>query len=219
MDALTHAIEAYTGLAKNPLSDSYALKAIEILAKNLLSVVKEPNQPEKRLALAVASNLAGTAFSNSMVGMVHSIGHSVGAVCHIPHGTCMSILLPYGLEYNMHKAEQTIAQLLLRLTDSQMYTETPPELRAQAVVTAIRNLNNDLNIATKGAHVTRFRDFFNKEGELVMRPEHFKRIAETAIHDGSIFYNQEELDREDVRMVLEAAYWGYPLDKTLVKKG
>jgi alcohol dehydrogenase len=76
MDALTHAVEAYTCLAKNPLSDAHALLAIELIGQNLMNVISEPDNADGRLALAVAATLAGVAFSNAMVGMVHTLGHS-----------------------------------------------------------------------------------------------------------------------------------------------
>jgi alcohol dehydrogenase len=72
MDALTHAIEAYTCLAKNPLSDAHAQLAIELIGQNLLKVINVPENANGRLALAVAATLAGVAFSNAMVGMVHT---------------------------------------------------------------------------------------------------------------------------------------------------
>ena len=91
MDAMTHACEAYYCLEKNPLSDSFALRAIRIVSENLLKVIKNPADMEGRLALANASTMAGASFSNSMVGMVHNLGHTIGAICHVPHGTAMSI--------------------------------------------------------------------------------------------------------------------------------
>ena len=101
MDALSHAVEAYTCLAKNPMSDAFARAAMELMRDNLFKVMDHPDDKGGRLSLAVAANLAGVAFSNAMVGMVHTLGHSVGAVCRVPHGMCMAILLPYGLEYNL----------------------------------------------------------------------------------------------------------------------
>ena len=98
MDALTHAIEAYTGLAANPMSDAYATVAIQKVSRNLLAVMDNPKDAQGRLELAQASTMAGIAFSNSMVGLVHALGHSIGAICHLPHGMCMGILLPYVLE-------------------------------------------------------------------------------------------------------------------------
>ena len=86
MDALTHAMEGFYCNQKNPMSDAYAGAAIELVRDNLVEAVKNGKNENARLAMANAACMAGTAFSNSMVGMVHGLGHAAGAVCHIPHG-------------------------------------------------------------------------------------------------------------------------------------
>lgn len=219
MDALCHAVEAYTCLAKNPLSDSCALGAIKLISGNLLQVVNNPGDKDGRLALANAATLAGMAFSNSMVGMVHTLGHSVGSVCGVPHGIAMSVLLPYGLEYNVHKVEHFIAELLLPLAGSDIYTRTPKHLRAERVVTFIRQLNQDLHDATEGRHTRFFRELFDRNGNHMVTKEKFPDIARTALGDGSLFYNPEDMDYDDMLMVMEAAWEGVPLNRELIRKG
>ncbi len=103
MDALTHAAEAYYCLAKNPVSDAFAIAAIRLIFGNLLTTVKEPKNKEARLAMLNASLLAGAAFSNSLVGVVHGIAHATGGVARVPHGVANSILLPYGMENNFKR--------------------------------------------------------------------------------------------------------------------
>ncbi len=132
-----------------PLSDAHALEAIELISTHLVNTVRNPGDRDGRLALATAATLAGIAFSNAMVGMVHTLGHSVGSVCHVPHGTCMAILLPYGLEYNMHKVEDRIAELLFPLAGSRVYAATRPRDRAKAAIAWIRKLNQDLYDTTR----------------------------------------------------------------------
>ncbi|MGL4794641.1 MAG: iron-containing alcohol dehydrogenase, partial [Aeromonas jandaei] len=100
MDAMTHAIEAFIGTAKNPVSDALALMAVEKIANALPLILKDPQNKQLRLQLAEGSTLAGMAFSNSMVGLVHALGHSLGARCHLPHGLCMNLFLPTVLDYN-----------------------------------------------------------------------------------------------------------------------
>ncbi len=219
MDALTHAVEAYTCLAKNPLSDAHALLAIELIGQNLLNVIDEPDNADGRLALAVGANLAGVAFSNSMVGMVHSLGHSVGGVCGVPHGSCMAILLPYGLEYNMHKNGHLTAELLLPLAGALVYARTPAHLRAQQTVAVIRQLNQRLHQETDGRHARFFKEITGSDGSARVPMEKLEAIAEKAMGDGSIFYNPEELDHDDLVMVMTHAWAGTPLDRNLVKKG
>ncbi|MBI9093088.1 MAG: iron-containing alcohol dehydrogenase [Desulfobacterium sp.] len=217
MDAMTHAIEAYTCLGKNPMSDAFAMEAISLISKHLLPVVNQPDDKEGRLALAVAANLAGIAFSNSMVGMVHTLGHSVGGVCHVPHGTCMSILLPYGLEYNMHKSGPWTGELLLPIAGEAIYAATPRELRAEKTVAWLREFNEGLYKATEGRHSRCFKEVTTRDGSPAVPREALGDIAKTALGDGSIFYNPEELDFEDALMVMEAAWEGLPLDMDFVK--
>ena len=219
MDALSHAVEAYTCLAKNPLSDAHALLAIELIGQNLLNVINAPENADGRLALAVAANLAGVAFSNAMVGMVHTLGHSVGAVCGVPHGTCMAILLPYGLEYNMHKNGHLTAQLLLPLSGARIYAQTPAHLRAQQTVAAIRQLNQRLHQETGGQHARFFKEIAGPDGSARVPVESIEAIADKALGDGTILCNPEELDRDDLLMVMSHAWAGTVLDRNLVKKG
>lgn len=212
MDALAHAVESCVMLAKNPLSDAHAHEAMELICRHLIGVVANPGDKEGRLALATAATLAGIAFSNSMVGMVHALGHSVGSVCHVPHGTCMSILLPYGLEYNFHKVEDRIAELLLPLAGSAVYIKTPASRRAREVIAFIRQLNRELNAVTRGVHATCLKDIKDPDGNRKVPREMLPEIARTAMGDGAHFYNPEGVDYEDWLMVAEAAWEGKSLD-------
>jgi alcohol dehydrogenase len=213
MDALSHAVEAYTCLAKNTLSDAHALAAIKLIGEHLVRVAKNPNDKRGRLAMANAATLAGIAFSNSMVGMVHTLGHSVGSVCGVPHGVCMAILLPYGLEYNRHKNSHLTAEILLPLAGAEAYIATPKERRADAVIAFIRRMNEDLHDATGGRHARFFKEVLDRDGKQMVPREKLPDIAKTALSDGSIFYNPEDMDYDDFLMVLEAAWEGKPLNK------
>lgn len=197
MDALTHAMEAYISLQKNPLSDSYAMKAIEIIAKNLIAVVKDGNNRDGRLALANASTMAGIAFSNAMVGVVHNLGHATGGVCRVPHGVAMSIFLPFGLEYNQSKVGDQIAELLLPLAGSEVYSATPANQRAAKVIAVINEMKNELYELCKLPRTLK---------EAGVAPEKLPDIARTALNDGASTYNAEEIDYEDALRLLEKAY-------------
>jgi alcohol dehydrogenase len=211
MDALTHACEAYTCLAKNPMSDSAALLAIRLISNNILKAIENPNDLEARLALANGSALAGAAFSNSMVGMVHTLGHATGAVCHVPHGTCMSIFLPYGLQYNLPKVKDYISELLFPLAGEEVYASTPKEERAKKVITFIRDLNQKLYELTEGRHSRSLKEIKDKSGKQLVTKEILPQIAKTAMGDASQFYNPEDLDFDDFLMILEHAWEGNPL--------
>jgi alcohol dehydrogenase len=154
-----------------------------------------------------------------MVGMVHTLGHAVGGVCGVPHGTCMAIFLPYGLEYNMHRNGDFTADLLLPMAGAEVFARIPRHRRAEQVVAWIRSLNQDLHEATGGRHARCLHDLTDAAGAPLVPRERFEAVAATAVNDGSIFYNPEELDLEDCLMVLDAAWEGRPLDRSRVRQG
>jgi alcohol dehydrogenase len=219
MDAMTHACEAYTCLSKNPLSDTTALSAVKLISENILKAVKKPGDMNARLALANASALAGMSFSNSMVGMVHALGHSIGAICHVPHGVCMSIHLPYGLEYNLHKTAHLTAELLFPLKGEEVYNTTRKEERPGAAIEAIRELNRSLRAATGDKHPTCLKEILDRDGNQLVSKNILPDIARLSLNDGAMVYNPEDLDFQDALMVLEHAWEGTPLDLNKIKKG
>lgn len=219
MDAMTHAVEAYYCMAKNPVSDTHALAAVSLISENLLPVIREPENKQGRLALAVGAALSGAAFSNSMVGMVHGIGHSVGGVCGVPHGQCMAIGLPYGLEYNLHKVAATAGELLLPLAGPEIYQGTSAERRPYAVIEWLRKMNQDLHDATGKRHARFFSEVRNPDGSQAVPENKIEDIARRCLDDGSFIYNPEDLDYDDMLMVVAAAWKGVPLDRKKIRRG
>jgi alcohol dehydrogenase len=198
MDALTHAVEAYTCLAANPMSDAYATVAIQKVCRHLLEVLGDPQNADGRLALAQASTMAGIAFSNSMVGLVHALGHSVGAVSHLPHGVCMSILLPYVLEYNQSVCAMRIGELLLPLAGPEVFASTPFLQRPTRAIQTIRLLRDNLH-ARCGLPRT-----LHESGKV--QADQLGTIADMAINDGAILFNPKESDRVDLMSILGNAW-------------
>lgn len=197
MDALTHAVEAYTCLQKNPLSDAHAWMAIKLISENLLATVKNGSNKQTRFALANASMMAGAAFSNSMVGAVHAIGHACGAVAHVPHGVAMSILLPFVMEFNFDKLEQLYAELLLPLVGAEKYAKTFSSQRARASIAYIRDLKAQLYEAA-ALPVT-----LSQAG---IKKEQFEMISNKALDDGAILPNPKEVTKQDILQILENAF-------------
>ena len=186
-------------MAANPISDAYATAAVKKISQNLLKVLDNPKDADARLELAQASTMAGIAFSNAMVGLVHSLGHATGAVVHLPHGLCMSLFLPYVLEYNMEKNGDRIADLLLPLAGADVYAVTPQSHRASKAIQTIRQLRDTLYERTKLPRTLQETGKVDKS----QLPE----IAKKALDDGSIIYNPKEARLDDLISVLEKA-WG-----------
>ncbi|MGK5737130.1 iron-containing alcohol dehydrogenase [Acinetobacter junii] len=198
MDAMTHAVEAYTCLAANPLSDAYASAAIKKISENLFKVLDNPSEPQGRLELAQASTMAGIAFSNSMVGLVHSLGHALGAVAHLPHGLCMNLFLPYVLEYNKEVNGNKIGELLLPLAGADIYAQTPTNQRADKAIATILTMRDRLFSLTKLPRNLR------ETGKVT--EAQLDDVAEKALNDGSIIFNPKEASLKDLRAILQKAW-------------
>ncbi len=198
MDAMTHAIEAFIGTAKNPVSDALALMAVEKIACALPQIIHDPQNKQLRLQLAEGSTLAGMAFSNSMVGLVHALGHSLGARCHLPHGLCMNLFLPTVLDYNRPEVDSELARLLLPLVGAERFAATPAHQRAEATITAIRTLRDTLWQAVKLPRT------MSEAG--VSDRSLLTEIRDLAVNDGALLFNRKDADREQLLTLLERAW-------------
>lgn len=199
MDALTHAVEAYTSIQKNPVSDAFAVKAIELIAKNLPVACAEGGNVDARLSLAVASLMAGAAFSNAMVGIVHAIGHSLGGLCHIPHGQAMMMLLPHCVAYNLEHGIHAglYGELLPFVAPERAAEPMAPAQRDAAFRDALFQMNEQYH-RSYGVPL--------KLSELGVERSQLEAVAKQARYDGAALYNETEITVEVAMGILEAAY-------------
>ncbi len=101
MDALTHAIEGYITKGAWSMSDMFEIEAIRMISRHLPIAVEQPDNAEARNGMAVAQYIAGMAFSNVGLGLVHGMAHPLGSLFDVPHGVANALLLPTIMEYNM----------------------------------------------------------------------------------------------------------------------
>ena len=99
LDALTHAIEGYTGTWRNDFSDGLCLKAIELIFEHLPAAVADGSNLPARTRLHNAATIAGMGFGNSMTGLAHAMGHALGARFRVPHGRCVGLCLPATIQF------------------------------------------------------------------------------------------------------------------------
>ncbi|WP_454299242.1 iron-containing alcohol dehydrogenase [Salana multivorans] len=111
LDALSHAVEAYVSLGRNPLSDTYALSAVSLIVGNLRRTMDEPGDMAARARMAQASLQAGMAFSNTILGATHALSHQVGGLLDAPHGVVNGILLPHVIRFNAQVERERMADL------------------------------------------------------------------------------------------------------------
>ena len=195
MDALTHAVEAYVDLQCSPFSDTFAIGAVELIFKNIVQATRNGDDLEARGALLIASNMAGIAFSHSMVGCVHGMAHAVGGLFRVPHGVANAILLPHGMEYNFEEVKDKLAKLASVMGED--VSGLSADDAARKAIEAVRKLNGTLN--KMGALPLRLREVGVSEDGL---PE----IAEATVMDGTSFYNPREVVAEEILAHLKNAY-------------
>lgn len=139
MDALTHAIEGLITLGAWEMSDMFEIKAIEMISKWLPKAVENPSDIEARDGMATAQYIAGMAFSNVGLGLVHGMAHPLGAYYDIPHGVANALLLPFVMEYN----KESNAKAKFRTIANAMGVDTSKmddDQAAQAAVDAVKAL-------------------------------------------------------------------------------
>ena len=195
MDALTHAVEAYVGLQCSPVSDVFAVGAVELISRNIIEATENGDDLEARGALLVASNMAGISFSHSMVGCVHAMAHSVGGLYRVPHGVANAILLPHGMEYNFEEVKEKFAKLAPIMGEEA--SGLSADDAARKAIQAVRKLTGKLN--KMGVLPTRLR-------EVGVPEEGLSEIAEATLMDGTCFYNPREMVAEEILVHLKNAY-------------
>ncbi|ELC8350196.1 iron-containing alcohol dehydrogenase [Clostridium perfringens] len=197
MDALTHAIEAYTASLRSNFTDPLALKAIEMVNMHLVNSYK--GDMEARGEMHEAQCLAGMAFSNALLGIVHSMAHKVGAVFHIPHGCANAIFLPYVIKYNRKACEDRYAQIARHIG---LKGESEREL-TDALIDLINKFNKELNIPSS------MKEYGIEENEF---KANLKFIAHNAVLDPCTGSNPREIDDETMEKLYTCAYYGSDVD-------
>ena len=192
MDAMTHAIESYVSVQRNPISDAAALHAIRLIIEHLPLAVENGSDLLARGQMQIAALLAGWAFSNAMVGLVHAMAHSLGAICRIPHGLANGILLPHVMRFNLDEVPDllsNIAEAMGIATDK--LTEHDA---AKAAADEMQTFSNNIGLD-------------NRLSKLGVDEETLRQCAELSMSDGSIIYNPKMvMDADEVFKVYMKAY-------------
>lgn len=202
MDALTHAIEAYVSTLNNPFTDPLAIKAIEMVFDYLLQSYNL--DMDAREEMHYAQCLAGQAFSNALLGIVHSMAHKTGAVFstgHIPHGCANAIYLPYVIKYNAHEPEamRRYADIARRVG----LGGTSEKAQVNALIERIESFNRAMNIPKT------IQEFGVKEPEFL---EKLDTIAANAVADACTGSNPRSITPEQMAQLFKCTFYGTEVD-------
>lgn len=190
MDALTHAIEAYTAKNANPFTDDLAIRAIKLIAQNIIEAYKNGSNVEARANMHLGSLMAGIAFGNAFVGMVHSIAHPISAHCNVAHGLANAACLSYVMDYNaVVVPDRTIDIGVAMGLDLQGLSK---EEACKKIVAAVQKLTEELKIP--------------KLSEVGVTEDKLEPIAEDALVEIPSMFNAREVTKEACMEVLRKAF-------------
>ncbi|MBU4229426.1 MAG: iron-containing alcohol dehydrogenase [Proteobacteria bacterium] len=144
VDALTHALEAFVSTQAHPISDMYALEAIELISSNLVKAYAHGGNMEARSNMLLGSLLAGKALATAGVGLVHAMAYPLGGMFGIPHGLANAVLLPYVMAYNLIGNPGRFA-MLAEVMGAKV-DGLPEREAAEAGVEFVYRMNQDLGI-------------------------------------------------------------------------
>lgn len=191
MDALTHAIESFVSSEANPLSDSLALYAIDMISNNLRAATHQGDDMEARGQMLVASCMAGMAFSSGFLGIVHAMAHAIGGAFEVHHGTANAILLPYGMEFNSVAVPNRYSRIA-RAMGVNAGGRAEERVIADGIA-AVRSLAADCMLPAQLREVGVPEDALDD-------------LADTVLGDAAIFTNPRPADREQVIALLHEAW-------------
>ena len=207
MDALTHAVEAYVSTVASSYTDALAMKAIEMVTAYLPSSYK--GNKESRAQMHDAQCLAGMAFSNALLGIVHSMAHKTGAAFHegamadqhLPHGCANAIYLPYVIKYNAHdgRAAERYADIARMLG----LAGNSNKALIENLCALIDDMNDKLNIP----HT--LKEFGVDEAEFNAKVD---EIAANAVGDACTGSNPRTIDPETMARLFKCTYYGTEVD-------
>ena len=211
LDALTHAVEGYTSSWHNDFADGLCLKAIQMIFAYLPRAYADGSDMEAREKMHNAATLAGLGFINSLAAAAHALGHSLGAVFHVPHGRAVALLLPYTIQFNIRGDRPTRYADIARFL-SLPAPRAPLAPRAgptgdetQALVAAVRDL------ARQVGQPLSIREALPDVG-----PDQFAarldKLVENAEMDATIVASPRDLSTADTRRLFEYAYEGTDID-------
>ena len=197
MDALTHGIEAYTASLKSNFSDPLAIQGIKMVREHLINSYK--GDVKAKNLMHEAQCLVGMAFSNALLGIVHSMAHKTGAVFHIPHGCANAIFLPYVIQYNRSECEERYADIarVLKLEGSNDKDLT------DSLIKMIDDMNIELNIPHSMKEYGINEEDFKKNLEF---------ISHNAVLDACTGSNPRSIDDKTMEKLFECTYYGTKVD-------
>jgi alcohol dehydrogenase len=194
IDAMVHAIEAYTSVRlKNPLSDMLAREALRLMANNISTAVKQGDNLQAREAMLLGAMLAGQAFANAPVAAVHALAYPLGGNYHIPHGLSNSLVLPHVLRFNAPAAAELYAELAPIILPGRSLPSDPLEV-SEILAEHFLQLAADLGLQTQLSQMN------------IAESDLPKLAEEAMLQQRLLINNPRELSLDDALSIYQQAF-------------
>jgi alcohol dehydrogenase len=191
MDALTHAIEAYISKVSQPMTDIYAIKAIELISENLPKAVLDGENIQARENMLIGQMYAGYAFSNASVALVHAMARPLGAYFDVAHGLANALLLPKVMEFNRPACKERLVKVAVAMGEKVEGLSISDG--SYAAIKAINNLFLETGLP-------------KSLKEVGVLKESIKDLAKDAIISGSVLFNPRKPSLEEIIDIYEKTY-------------
>jgi len=199
LDAIVQGIEAYVSQWRNDFSDALALRSIEILFEYLPKAFDNPDDVYARQKTQNGATMSGLAFGNSQVGLIHGMGHALGAIFHMPHGLAVSISTPYVIQFSSRDAAHLYSDIARVIGIRQESAQKATEM----LVESIKKLMAHLEVPTSLRDAGISQNIFD---------QNIDNLIEQTTRSTCTFVNPRVPDVEEIRKLYLYSYEGKPVD-------
>lgn len=195
IDAMVHAIEAYTSrIKKNIYSDMLAVQALKLMSKNIQTAVHHGDDLAARSNMMLGATLAGQSFANAPVAAVHALAYPLGGLFHIPHGLSNSLVLPHVLKFNIPAAAHLYAELAEVVIPEKSAGLSSDEKKAEAFIQYLGSIITDLGLP-------------NRLASLDIKQSDLSMLAKDAIKQQRLLVNNpRDINEAEILAIYQAAY-------------
>jgi alcohol dehydrogenase class IV len=191
MDAFTHAIEAYVSTYANPITDAFSIQAIKLIAENLRTAVEDGENMEARTNMILASFMAGSAFSNSSLGIVHTMAEALGGFYRISHGITNTLILPHVMDFNLSANVEKFMKIAEFMGEDVKGLDV--NKASKKSVSAVKELSRDIRLP-------------QTLREVGVKREDFPALVEMTFKWANESGNPREVSKKQLRELYEKAY-------------
>jgi alcohol dehydrogenase class IV len=199
MDAIVQGIEAYVSQWRNDFADSMALRSIQIMVEYVPKAFDNPDDIDARMKTQNGATMSGLAFGNSQVGLIHAMGHALGAIFHMPHGLAVSVSCPYAIQFSSRNAAVRYADIAHAIGIREESPQKATEMLVESIKELMVHLKIPLSLHDAGISQSLFE-------------QNIDTLIEQTGRSTCTFVDPRVPDAKEIRRLFSCVYNGQPVD-------